>query len=60
MDKQQGPTYSTGNYIQYPAINHNGKEYKKKRMSICVYLSHFAVQQRLAQRGKSTTLQLKK
>ena len=19
--------YSTGNYIQYPAINHNGKEY---------------------------------
>ena len=27
--------YSTGNYIQYPVINHNGKEYKK-RMSICV------------------------
>ena len=26
---------STGNYIQYPVINHNGKEYKK-RMSICV------------------------
>ena len=22
--------YSTGNYIQYPAINHNGKEYIKK------------------------------
>ena len=22
--------YSTGNYIQYPAINHNGKEYKKE------------------------------
>ena len=21
--------YSTGNYIQYPVINHNGKEYKK-------------------------------
>ena len=21
--------YSTGNYIQYPAINHNGKEYEK-------------------------------
>ena len=20
--------YSTGNYTQYPAINHNGKEYK--------------------------------
>ena len=21
--------YSTGNYIQYPAISHNGKEYEK-------------------------------
>ena len=27
--------YSTGNYIQYPVINHNGKE-SKQRMSICV------------------------
>ena len=24
--------YSTGNYIQYPVINHNGKEYKKKNV----------------------------
>ena len=22
--------YSTGNYIQYPMMNHNGKEYKKE------------------------------
>ena len=22
--------YSTGNYIQYPVVNHNGKEYKKR------------------------------
>ena len=22
--------YSTGNYVQYPVINHNGKEYKKE------------------------------
>ena len=22
--------YSTGNYIQYPVINHNRKEYKKE------------------------------
>ena len=22
--------YSTGNYIQYPVINHNGKEYAKE------------------------------
>ena len=27
VDKLQGPTiYSTGNYIPYPVINHNGKE----------------------------------
>ena len=25
---------STGNYIQYPMINHNGKEYEKE----CVYM----------------------
>ena len=27
--------YSTGNYIQYPMINHNRKEYLKKE---CVYI----------------------
>ena len=27
--------YSTGNYIQYPGINHNGKEYKKN-VYICI------------------------
>ena len=27
--------YSTGNYIQYPMINHNGKEYFTK--CICMY-----------------------
>ena len=26
--------YSTGNYIQYPVIKHNGKEYEKE----CVYI----------------------
>ena len=32
-DKQQDPTiYSTGNYIQSPAINHNGKEYLKNNV----------------------------
>ena len=25
--------YSTGNYIQYPVINHKGKEYEKR---ICI------------------------
>ena len=35
MDKQQGPTTSTGNHIQFPTINQNGKEYKR-RMCVCV------------------------
>ena len=26
--------YSTGNYIQYPVINHNGKEYEKEYIYI--------------------------
>ena len=26
--------YSTGNYIQYPVINHNGKEYEKEYIHI--------------------------
>ena len=30
--------YSRGNYIQYPVINHNGKEYEKQYvyMYVCV------------------------
>ena len=33
--------YSTGNYIQFPVVNFNGKEYEKG----CIYvqLNHFAV-----------------
>ena len=31
----KGLLYSTGNYIQYPVVNNNGKEYKK-RISVCV------------------------
>ena len=26
--------YSTGNYIQYPVINHNGKEYENEYMHV--------------------------
>ena len=37
--------YSTGKYIQYPVINHNGEEYEKEY--IYVLLNHFAVQQKL-------------
>ena len=28
--------YSTGNYIEYPMVNHNGKEYEKE--CVCVYI----------------------
>ena len=28
--------YSTGSYIQYPVINHNGKEYEKEYIYMCV------------------------
>ena len=34
MDKQHVLLYSIGNYIQYPGINHNGKEYEKKNVYI--------------------------
>ena len=30
--------YSTGNYIQYPVINHNGKEYEKEYIYIYIYI----------------------
>ena len=30
MDKHKVLLYSTGNYIQNPMINHNGKEYEKE------------------------------
>ena len=34
MDKQQVPTYSTGNYVQQPVINHNGKGKERKKKTI--------------------------
>ena len=31
--------HSKGNYIQYPVINHNGKEYKNNAyIHICMYM----------------------
>ena len=38
MDKQQGPTVQQGNSIQYPVINHNGKEYEKGYSDISEYI----------------------
>ena len=31
--------YSTGSYIQYPVINHNGKEYEKEYIYIYIYIT---------------------
>ena len=51
--------YSTGNYIQYPVINHNGKEYEEEYVYIYVQVNHSAVHQKLTQHCKSTILQFK-
>ena len=40
------PIYSTGIYVHYPVINHNGKEHEQE-LYIYVQLNHFAVQQKL-------------
>ena len=59
MDQQQGPmVYSTGNYIQYPVINHIGKEYKKEY--VCLYNRiTLLYSKRLTQHCKSTIRELK-
>ena len=36
MDNNKVLLYSTGNYIQYPVINHNGKECEKEYMCVCI------------------------
>ena len=54
---------STGNYIQHPVGDHNGKEYKKEDICTPTYiykLNHFVVYQKLTQPCKSTILQLQK
>ena len=37
--------YSTGNSIQSPGINHNGKEFLKCNIRVYLQLNHFPVQQ---------------
>ena len=46
--------YSTGKYIQAPGIDHDGKQYQKRNVYIC--MTNFAVQQKLAQHCKSTVI----
>ena len=48
MDKQQAATELSGNYIQYPVISHNGKEYEKEYIYIIyIPMNHLAIQQKL-------------
>ena len=44
---------NTGNYIQYPVINQNGKEREQEY----IQWNHFVVQEKLTQRCKSTVLE---
>ena len=47
MNKQQGPTDNTGNYIQHPVINHNGKENEKEctaEINTTLHINHALVQ----------------
>ena len=37
MDKH-GLLYSTGNYVQYPVINHNGEDIKKNRERLYIHM----------------------
>ena len=38
MDKNKILLYSIGDYIQYPLINNDGKEYKKGYIYMCMLL----------------------
>lgn len=55
MDKQWGPTVSTGNYIQFLGIEHDGRQYEKNNMYVYTYiwLGYYAV---ITQHCKSTIL----
>ena len=52
--------YSTGNSTQYSIMTYMGKEWKKEWIYVNVWLTHFALQQKLTQHCKSIRLQLKK
>ena len=61
--KSRAPLPNTGDYIQCPEINRNGKEYERSHVCVCIYiytyiyihtqLSHFSVQQKLIRHCQS-------
>ena len=36
MNKQESPTVEQKDYIQYPVIKHNRREYKKECVCVCI------------------------
>ena len=36
VSKQESPAGEEKNYIKYPVIKHNGKEYKKECVYVCI------------------------
>ena len=57
--------HSTGHYIQSLGADHDGREYEKKSVCVCMYIrmyntGHYAIQLKLTQHCKSTILRKKK
>ena len=50
------PLDSTGDYAQYPVVNHSEKEYKNVCVYISISLNHLAVQQKLTHCCELTVL----
>ena len=51
--------YSTGNYIQYPMINHDGKEYEKEYIYIYIYIYYIYIPESLCCMAEiNTTLEI--
>jgi len=48
--------YSTGNCAQSLGLEHDGRQYDKKCIYVYVWLDHFAVQKKLKEHCKSTSL----
>jgi len=46
IDKQV-PLYSTGNYVQYLVINHNGKEYEKEYITVLCCIAEINIVNKL-------------
>ena len=61
MDDQQGPMYSTRNYIQYVAITYMEKQFEKEYIYkyICIKLNHFAIHLKLTHYVNHTSIKNK-